>query len=162
MITATQPTSHIAVPTAWESKIAARWEEWRGNVTVWLALPLYARPVAFVVAVEAIKTVHRTWALSLLARRIPMKQIRRLALDDPRELRLTLESRVASYLASRRVARSDLGRQRTLQEARGREREREMTGNAYHDANCVHIFGKGLKAVHSTRTRTRNPKEATP
>jgi hypothetical protein len=60
-----------------------------------------------------------------------MKQIRRLALDDPRETRPTLESRVASYLASRRAARSDLGRQRKVHSTR-------------------------------TRTRTRNPKEATP
>lgn len=117
MISATSPASTIAVPLATEAKVAARWEEWRGHVAAWLAPLSLPRRVPFNLTVASIQQGHREWLLSLLARNIPMTQIRRLDLDDPRESRSVLMARAERYLE--RHARSRQYRNRRLTKFNG-------------------------------------------
>lgn len=95
MTLATSPTHLVSVPPATERAIAARWHEWDGRVLVhWTGrAPL------------GLERAHREWMLALVARGIPMRAIRRLNLDDPREPRLTLAARAELYTDRSRTKR---------------------------------------------------------
>jgi len=96
MNAATSPTTLLSVPDRRASAITARWHEWDGRVLLHWAgrAPL------------GLERSHFEWTASLLARGIPMRQIRRLALDDPREPRLVLMARAELYTERSRTKRS--------------------------------------------------------
>jgi hypothetical protein len=83
----------MTVPRRREAMIAKRWQEWRG--------PLIAAKDAggsFSTRIHAMERDHRVWMLDLLDMGVPMQQVRRLALDDPRQPRLMLLARAQLYV----------------------------------------------------------------
>jgi hypothetical protein len=77
-----------------------QWRRWRGPVSIWVQSNPHS--------VTAIQRFHRDHLASLLVRGIPIAAIRRLALDDPREPWLVLETRTQAYIdriAKRRTNR---------------------------------------------------------
>jgi hypothetical protein len=102
----TTPTNAITTTPRFARIADDRWRFWRGAVAVWLAEPSRVpRPIT--VTATAIQRDHRAWLLDLLGRGIPLRVIRRLALDDPRELRLVLMARAELYLDLKSKRRSD-------------------------------------------------------
>jgi hypothetical protein len=85
------PSSRMTVPRRREAMIAKRWLEWMPPLAVWLNW----HPT---ITGAALERDHREWMLDLLDMGVPMQQVRRLALDDPRQPRLMLLARAQLYL----------------------------------------------------------------
>ena len=97
----TTPTSALTATPRFARIADDRWRFWRGAVAVWLQQ--HPIPGGATVA----QRDHRAWLLTLLGRGIPLRVIRRLALDDPREPRLVLMARAELYLDRKSKRRSD-------------------------------------------------------
>lgn len=89
MILATQPTASLT--PRMERVLADRWRDWEGASELWV------RGNSLGPTIEGVRCAHREWLLSLLQRGIPLRAIRRLALDDPREPRLVLMAKAEYY-----------------------------------------------------------------
>ena len=89
MTIATQPSA--AVSPRMERAIADRWTEWETPMMWHLRTGTYPKDL-----VPYMRS-HREWMIHLLARGIPLRAIRRLVLDDPREPRLVLIARAELY-----------------------------------------------------------------
>jgi hypothetical protein len=94
MISAMTPTSALAATPRFDAIADDRWTHWHAALLIWLQ----TRPCIMRLPVAEYRAYHRRWLASLLARSIPLRVIRRLSLDDPRESEESLESRVALYL----------------------------------------------------------------
>lgn len=100
MSLSTTPTSRIAPPTPRFSRIvAARWAEWEAATMIWLQS--HWNGIGGSTSVYASMVKHRDWVTLLLLRGIPLRSIRRHAMDDPREPDAVLEQRVEAYLNRR-------------------------------------------------------------
>jgi hypothetical protein len=97
----TTPTNAITTTPRFARIADDRWRFWRGAVAVWLQ----QHPILG--GATVIQRDHRAWLLDLLGRGIPLRVIRRLALDDPREPRLVLMARAELYLDRKSKRRSD-------------------------------------------------------
>jgi hypothetical protein len=86
--------------------VAARWEHWSGPVGVWLALRGWRGIPA--PTLDGLRRDHAEWLAELLSRGIPLRQIRRAALDDPREPRLVVRAKMELYLTKRRLANANV------------------------------------------------------
>jgi hypothetical protein len=95
MTLATTPTTSITATPRFAAMCDRRWRDWRGPLVVW------ASGRVALINMTAIQREHREWLLTLLGRGIPIRAIRRLALDDPREPRLTLMAKAELYLENR-------------------------------------------------------------
>jgi hypothetical protein len=97
MIDATTPTAHLTTTPRFDAPgrmCDLQWRRWRGPVTVWMGAQQWTTREF----VTTLQQAHRQWLTSLLARGIPIRAIRRLELDDPREPRATLEQRTQEYI----------------------------------------------------------------
>jgi hypothetical protein len=105
MTLATTPTSALTTTPRFDRIAADRWEHWEGPVTVWLTtLPFHYADFG-IFPLEKARQAHARWLASLLARGLPLRVIRRLALDDPRLSRAALEAKANDY-TQRRLRRS--------------------------------------------------------
>jgi hypothetical protein len=85
---ATTPTALQSVPDRTSRAISTRWHEWDGRVLIhWGGS-----------APPGLERAHWEHMVALLARGIPLRAIRRLNLDDPRQPRLVLMARAERYL----------------------------------------------------------------
>jgi hypothetical protein len=104
MISATTPTATLTTTPRFAAIADSRWQHWHAATLVWLAQwersPIMRKIFPKMPLIETLRSDHRLWLSSLLSRGIPLRVIRRLALDDPRESRASLESRVALYLSN--------------------------------------------------------------
>jgi hypothetical protein len=96
MISATTPTATLTVTPRFAAIADSRWQHWHAATLVWLQ----QRDSVLALPINEYCVAHRLWLSSLLSRGIPLRVIRRLALDDPRESRSSLEARVALYLSN--------------------------------------------------------------
>ena len=101
MSAATSPTPRRT--PRFDCIVAARWEHWSGPVGMWLALRGWRGVPA--PTLDGLRRDHAKWLAELLSRGIPLRQVRRAALDDPREARLLQMARAELYLAKRSKAR---------------------------------------------------------
>jgi hypothetical protein len=99
MISPTTPSAAITSTPRFREIAARRWDDWSAATLIWLGQHSLSYNL------DACRCLHREWLASLLARGIPLRVIRRLSLDDPRESRLELERRAQEY-TDRRLRRS--------------------------------------------------------
>jgi hypothetical protein len=90
---ANSPRSRIVVPERTLMKIRQRWLEWQPQ----LKLEAQVRPSHLCFD----EGWHRGWMISLLQQGVAMRQVRRSALDDPRQPMSELQRRVRMYLEKR-------------------------------------------------------------
>ena len=101
---ATTPTRALSGSPRAQRVADQRWQEWRALWEVWVR-SIYPSESPSMWENMASKR-HADILQSLLARGIPMRQVRRLALDDPREPLSVLEERAQRY-TQRRLERSN-------------------------------------------------------
>ena len=101
MSAATSPTPRRT--PRFDCIVAARWEHWSGPVGMWLALRGWRGIPA--PTLEGLRRSHAEWLADLLSRGIPIRHVRRAALDDPRQPRLALMAKAELYLERRRNVR---------------------------------------------------------
>ena len=101
---ATTPTRALSGSPRAQRVADQRWQEWRPLWEVWVRTTYpHESPTHW----EMLAIMrHADLLQSLFARGIPMRQIRRLALDDPRESRAVLEEKAQRY-TQRRIERSN-------------------------------------------------------
>jgi hypothetical protein len=93
MMDSMTPRSKLVLPGKVPWALEHRWQEWQPA----LKLEQQARP-SHLCFDEA---WHRGWLLDLIAKRIEMRVVRRLQLDDPRQPLTELQRRVRMYLDKR-------------------------------------------------------------
>ena len=98
-ISATATTQSLVGSPRASRVAAARWQEWR---PLWL---LWNQFNAIRQDEESARQVHATYLAWLLAMGIPIRQVRRLSLDDPREDIRSQMERAQRYL-DRRLQRA--------------------------------------------------------
>ena len=106
MTNATTPTAQMTATPNFNTPgrmCDLQWRRWRGPVAVFAS----SHPHRPIMSITVLQRGHREWLLSLLARGIPIRAIRRLALDDPREPLLVLEARTQLYLERKSKRRND-------------------------------------------------------
>lgn len=99
MISPSSPSTAITRTPRFAAIADRRWQDWSAATLIWLGYR--GNTTMF----NAVRAAHREWLASLLARGIPLRVIRRRALDDPRESRLALEKKAQEY-TERRLRRS--------------------------------------------------------
>lgn len=95
VIDASTPTQAMTTTPRFDRIASDRWTYWEAAVLIWLQ----HQPAG--TDLVTIHATHRRWLADLLARAIPLRVIRRLALDDPREPRSVLDERATRYTAER-------------------------------------------------------------
>jgi hypothetical protein len=93
VVNAMQPSSSFTVPPSWERKILLRWRELEPRVKLSLHHSYPGNDIE--PRLETERLIHRQWLLTLLHRRIDMRQVRRGMMDDvtrePKELQAEME-----------------------------------------------------------------------
>ena len=101
---ATTPTRALSGSPRAQRVADQRWQEWRPLWEIWVRSIYPSESPAMWENLASMR--HADILQSLFARGIPMRQIRRLALDDPREPLSVLEAKAQRY-TQRRLKRSN-------------------------------------------------------
>lgn len=111
MSLATTPTAAITSTPRFDRIVADRWEHWEAATTIWMRHTQFSYATAGdspryrACTLNTLQGTHRQRLAELLSRGIPLRVIRRLALDDPRATRSAMQAKANDYL-QRRLQRS--------------------------------------------------------